>query len=174
MLVCDNSHTPTIIPWISSCWQDKLLEMYSYPTKLIMIRRSGSYNPMLRNTSFYNVTPSLISQTRGNGCAQFSSPYVSIDINWIHQNIHTHHIIISVMIIIHAMLTPGYFMMSHATLILYYHTSMLTLHTSLISCALLVATCMMLGRLECMHIDTQTSTFCFLFSFSWPNGVIAV
>ena len=38
----------------------------------------------------------------------------------------THHIVIIVNIIIMAMLTLWYSLMSHATLILYYHTSTLT------------------------------------------------
>ena len=68
-------------------------------------------------------------------CSIFISLHV-IGINLTHQNIRTHHVIIIAMIIVHAMLTLCYFIMSHATLILYYHTSMLTLHTSLISPAL--------------------------------------
>ena len=54
-------------------------------------------------------------------------------------------------IVIIAMLTLCYPIMSHATLILYYHASMLTLLTLLISCAQcsLLATSMILRRLEC-------------------------
>ena len=43
--------------------------------------------------------------------------------------------------------------MSHTTLILYYHASMLTLQTSFYITCTLVATCMVLGRLECMWQD---------------------
>ena len=57
----------------------------------------------------------------------------------------THHVVIIVIII--AMLTFCYSIMSYTTLILYYHAYMLTLRASL-TCTL-VATYVMLGRLEC-------------------------
>ena len=52
------------------------------------------------------------------------------------------------MIVIVVMLTFCYFIMPHATLILFYHASMLTLHNSLISHVLLVATSVTLPSLE--------------------------
>ena len=55
-----------------------------------------------------------------------------------------HHVII---IVISAMLTLCYFIMSHATLI--YQASMLTLHTTLISHAFWLPQACHLERLEC-------------------------
>ena len=59
----------------------------------------------------------------------------------------SHHIaIIVIIIIIIAMLTFCTSIVSHATLIFYYHASISTIQTSLTP--LLVATCMVLGRLQ--------------------------
>ena len=101
----------------------------------------------LRNVTFCNVTPSLISwNTRERMCSveisllccHTSLSYIiGSDIKIIHSRKQTtwshwsrcHHCIIIIIII--AILTLCYSIMSCATLIIYYHTSMLTLHTCL-------------------------------------------
>ena len=104
--------------------------------------------------------PLLYLKTLGKGCAQFKSPFLlshlpliyhGFNIKIIHQRIPTtrshtsrcHHC----HIVIIAMLTLCYSIMSHATLIPCYQASMLTLETSLILHALWF-TCMILERLE--------------------------
>ena len=59
----------------------------------------------------------------------------------------THQVVIIVIIVI---LTLGCFIMSKATLMIFYHTSILTLRISLISHAFLVATSVSLHSLECI------------------------
>ena len=56
---------------------------------------------------------------------------------------------------------------SHPTLILYYHASMLTLPTSLISCGTLVATGVILGRLECNWLLWRWERNKFICSKKW-------
>ena len=85
-------------------------------------------------------------ETLGSGCAQLyipscrhiSLPYITIFaikivIYEFKPHDCMHHVLIIVII---SMLTLCYFIISHATLIIYYQAFMLTLHTSLISCAL--------------------------------------
>ena len=107
--------------------------------------------------------PLLYLETLGNGraqlkiasCCHISFLYIThFDIRNNPQkkfkpHTRTHHVVV---IVILAMLTLCYSIMSHATLVLYYHAFMLTLHASLMSCALAVTTYMILGRLECIYI----------------------
>ena len=69
---------------------------------------------------------------------------------------YTYHIII---IIITAMSTLCYSIISHTTLILYYHTSMFTLPTSFISCAILIASGVILEKFECNDLPQRAFGF---------------
>jgi hypothetical protein len=109
--------------------------------------------------------PLLYLETLGNRHAQFITPSLLSHLAlinhkfWlvvIHQRIQTtcstHHIVITVLVIIIVLLTLCYSIMSHIRLVLYYHASMSALHTSLIIMCTLVATCMLLRRLECIPV----------------------
>ena len=62
-----------------------------------------------------------------------------------------HHVVIIVMI---AMLTLCYSIMSHATLIIYYHASIHVNTTNPLDITrTLAATCVILGRLECVGFE---------------------
>ena len=62
-----------------------------------------------------------------------------------------HYNVIVVMIVIPVILTLCYSIMSHDTLIIYYHASMMTLQMLFNITCTLVATYMILGRVECIH-----------------------
>ena len=74
-------------------------------------------------------------------CYMFSPSYImGIDMKITTKNFkphnRTHHVDIIVISVIIIMLTLCYFIIPHATLILFYHAIMLTLHNSIISCTL--------------------------------------
>ena len=94
----------------------------------------------LRNINKPNVTPSLISRVLSLNLTRchVSFPYImGFDITINHQRIQTtsSHALLVIVVII-AMLTLCYSIISHTTLILFYQTSMLALQNSLISRAL--------------------------------------
>ena len=87
--------------------------------------------------------PLLYSKTIGNGCDQLKCPsllshffsYIIGLYSRINALKNSNHMLTCI-IVIFAMLTLCYSIMSHVSLILYYYASMLTLQTSLISYAL--------------------------------------
>ena len=100
--------------------------------------------------------PLSYPETLENKCAHIKYPSLLAHFSPIYHNSFTFkphaHMHCVVIIVVAAMLTSCYSTMSHAALVLYYRACMLTLHTALISCALCFATCMKLGRLECISM----------------------
>ena len=135
--------------------------MYIYICKRMLVTKQCWYtqtsaiSPSLTSLLLYPKTQGMyILYLNLPPCCHISLSYITnFDIRVIHQEFKphacTHHVVIIVINVINAMLILCYSIMSHATLILFLSCIQInTIYLLNITCTL-VATCMLLGRLDC-------------------------
>ena len=120
-----------------------------YVATFIIISRASFMSPLF---IYPEILGYICSQFKSTPCYQVSFHISRVltlkqTIKVFKPHVRTHQVVIIVIIVI---LTLCYFIMSKATLIIFYHTSILTLHISLISHAFLIATSVSLHSLECI------------------------